>query len=200
VGAKRTGTLRRTYTTEQVDEYLLIVARKGGNCDRAAREIKERHGLDMDPSTLWRWKNENHADRYLELAQGLSRREAEAGIEQAYRESIIEFQEIGQNLRGRLVDNISKVEAKDLPKALRDITLAGAVATDKYLLVGDRPTQIVETRNPDWYEAKLREIAEDLQIVDAEVVEESGNGEAPQGPVGQSYLTSGQQPNARPLS
>lgn len=165
-------------TAEQVDEALALLVRLGGNCKRTSDELRER-GIEVSRDALGRWKASIHQERYLELADQFAKQSKDRAIVQGFREMLQEGQDISAELRQRLQDGIDSIDAKDIPKALQQLHVAMGIATEKTLLLEGRPTEIRETRNPDWYEARLRELAEELQnTVDGSCEEDNSAGQS----------------------
>lgn len=161
----------RNLTDQQIDECLVLLARRGGNCARTAIELKERWGQGPDKDTLRGWKNSRYFDRYHQLAGELSAEAKDKAITQGFREAVQEAQDIASELRERLADRIDEIEPKDIAKNLQQLGVYQGIATEKALLLEGRPTVISESRSPDWYEGKLAELLSGEGVVDAEVVD-----------------------------
>ena len=167
-----------TLTEEQVDEALALLARFGGNTRRTAAELEKR-GTPVAQQTLSDWKRTTYFDRYHEIAAAFARESKDRAIVQGFREMLQEGQDISAELRQRLQDGIDSIEAKDIPKALQQLHVAMGIATEKTLLLEGRPTEIRETRNPDWFEERLKELAREAEItVDGTYVEENPEAES----------------------
>lgn len=147
-------------TPEQYDQALALLVRRGGNVRGTVAELQEQ-GFDITRDTLREWKK---SERYIEMATQYAQESKDRAISQAFRDQLHESHSLMSDLRERLADNLEEIEPKEIPGALQKLSVGAGIATEKMLLLEGRPTEIRETRNPDWYEQKLKELAEDLTV------------------------------------
>jgi hypothetical protein len=169
--------VQRSYTLEQIEAGLTELAIWHGNVRQAERTLAER-GLEIPKSTLQDWKT-IHADRLAELQEQIVP-QVRAKLAEVH--EVISMRAGELTLKGldRFGDELSKLEARDLAAAIRNISTTGAIAVDKASLLRGMPTEIrqtdsaeeilkrLEQKHPGMFVSKQA----DADIPEAEVVEE----------------------------
>jgi hypothetical protein len=135
--------LQRSYSEEDVERGLITLAECGGNAAHAHRKLKNQ-GHTIPQRTLHNWKNGKYAARYIEIREERLP-EILGNLSDDYQrvaaESLLAAAESVEEFRKKKGD----LTAKELSTAARDLTVAGATATDKLLIINNRPTQITKT-------------------------------------------------------
>jgi len=121
------------------------VALCGGNARRASRELEEK-GLKIPRTTLQKWSQSQHVERYTEL-----RREVMPRIhDRMARESedlAIEYGEAERKTLERYLQVVPELKPAEAAGAARNMATSRGIATDKALLLRGRPSEITEHRN-----------------------------------------------------
>ena len=116
----------------------------GGNARRASRELEEK-GLKIPRTTLQKWSQSQHVERYAEL-----RREVMPRIhDRMARESedlAIEYGEAERKTLERYLQVVPELKPAEAAGAARNMATSRGIATDKALLLHGRPNQISEHR------------------------------------------------------
>jgi hypothetical protein len=163
------------FNDEEIDTALLTLALCSGTSRRASAELGAV-GIDVDQSTLHRWRTALHTRRYERLYKEQLPR---IGERVALRcEELAESQ---ADLAARLVraidEKLPDIPARDLPGALRNVETAKAINVDKSALLRGKPTQIVERRDAGELIRRLNA----LGVIDS-TAEEEDSPSLPPGP------------------
>lgn len=138
---------RGTYAPEEIERGLMEVALCGGNARRASRELEEK-GLKIPRTTLQKWSQSQHVERYAEL-----RREVMPRIhDRMARESedlAIEYGEAERKTLERYLQVVPVLKPAEAAGAARNMATSRGIATDKALTLRGQPTQITEHRSVD---------------------------------------------------
>lgn len=161
------------YDHVQVDTCLLLLVRLGSPT-RVSELVKEQFEWDIPRGTITDWHRRAYPNRYASLFVEFQH-EADAQMIQNASEAILALDETAEKLRDKLDENVDKLEPKDLGNALRNVSLAAAVKTDKLQVLQGKPDHIVERRGSDEILRNLAgrgfvKVAPEL--VEGEVVEE----------------------------
>lgn len=139
--AKRT---RRTYTPTEVKAALTTLAFFGGNAARASQQT------GIPEMTLRDWRNTEHRDQYLEIAEAERPRLEQIATTQAL-ELMMRSAEAEHDLLSSLATVASDPEqsktASELAGALQKVTTSKGINTDKFFTHTGRPSQYVEHRD-----------------------------------------------------
>lgn len=122
---------------ETVLTALQLVAAEGGSTYRAARRLKEQ-GVDVPRSTIRRWRDHSHAEKYLDIRdehQGKLQRIMAARHE----DLVTKGADVTEKLWARLGKEAGEIPARDLPGAVRNAATALGISTDKVLTTRERP-------------------------------------------------------------
>ena len=142
-------------TPERVDTALLTLAMLGGNARAAAEELQAA-GIEVKHATLNQWRTKLYPNRYRALAER-HRSEVEERIVDTTRNIVDKSGEAAllaiQIGIQRMTDDPGSL--RDPAGAARNYLTALGIATDKLLLLTDRPTQITEIRSADDVLAEL---------------------------------------------
>lgn len=144
------------------ERAFIGLALAGDNAQRAAEQ------LGMPASTLRDWRRE-HRPEYERVRKELAPKLEATVVAEMYAFVI----EAGRVKRLALEATAQAIEdgeirGKDLPSALKSISIAEAVAVDKILVLSGRPTSVVEHRSA---QEIVAELARRGAIVDATAVE-----------------------------
>ena len=133
-----TGNKQRDYDLEEIERGLRAVAVAGGNTRLASRRLKEMHGLDIPASTLRRWVESVHADRYAEV------RVEEA--ERVQRLAASEFEDLGRRAMrithkglDRLENEMDDLPLRDVPAAVRNVATVAGISQSNVQMTRERP-------------------------------------------------------------
>lgn len=134
------------YTVQQIDSTLLLLAKLGSAVSTS--EHVQQLGWDITPDTIRSWKTKQYPRRYA--AQVATHRpELEAHMVQNASDAIAVQAGLAAKLADRLDANSDKIDARDLPAALKNTVTSWAITMDKYALATGRPTSRVETTSAD---------------------------------------------------
>jgi hypothetical protein len=138
------------FTTEEVERSLTALALCSGNAARARDMLQHDETLTRVPSerVLQLWRNGKHAERFQELLKQRAP-EIEAATVQDYLAIAKRTNEIHLEGLEQVAAGMPDLDAKDAAQALRNISVAGGVAADKYLVYNDRPNVITSHASPD---------------------------------------------------
>lgn len=175
-------------TPTEIDHALTVLAYYGGNASRAATE------LGMSDRTLRLWRSDTHRDRYLEIAEREAPRLEALAAHQA-REIILRASDAEHSLIDRLNDRLannetSSKELSELAGTLQRVTTSKGINGTKLLELTNRPTSIVEHRDPT---TTAQSLARKLGIVNATAEDITPNPAPAPGPL----LPSSAKANAR---
>jgi hypothetical protein len=137
--------LRRTYTPDEVDTGLTVLALCGGDSSEAERRLQAA-GQPIPSSTLRDWRTHTHADRYVaichERAPEIEKRVLQRSQEIQQRALATSLKAV--NEAERQLDN---GEAKDPAGTAKNLALTYGIITDKSLLLQGRPNVMVGTQD-----------------------------------------------------
>jgi hypothetical protein len=156
-----------------VERGLMAMGACNGNSRKAAA-LLAADGIKLHHTVLWSWARKIHIERYAEIrAQVLPQIRAQAADEH------MDLAERMMEVNGLMVDRLKaeheRVPTKELPGGIRNLSVAGAVETEKAQLLNDQPTQRVATNMP----GLLKELKDmGIEFVDGEVVGEEDVTEA----------------------
>jgi transposase-like protein len=145
----------RRYTPEDKRRGLiaLLVA---GNGNAAS----EQTGIPRQ--TLENWRN-TETELYAKLSQEHGQL-IDHAITAQVREAVVTYGQIERQLQERALDNITRIDARDLPAALKNISAAKAQSTDKLLLLTGRATDRIEHVDARDLLADIRKIVQPYAI------------------------------------
>lgn len=139
----------RRYTPEEIDRALLAYMVTGENAPRTL-ELLAASGVDDLPSTstLHKWANTLHADRYAQLQTEQAPKVAERIASQA--EALaLRFADLERKLADRLEQDLEDGKVKDVSGALRNVSTSKALQIDKLSSpLRGRPTVITGHLDP----------------------------------------------------
>lgn len=122
---------------QEIELGLTVLALSAGNCGRAARRLKQEHGVAIHRVTLSRWRDA-YASRYeevrLERAPQIQERIAAATEEVALRGA-----ELTMATLHEYEQHIGELTPRELSSAARDMSVITGVAVDKTLHSRERP-------------------------------------------------------------
>jgi hypothetical protein len=164
------------YSLEEVEAGLLELACSRGNSRRASAALAER-GIKIPWRTLYDWKRK-HVDRLDELEEQILpeirkrlARDQEAIASQAARATLKLIQRVEQKA--------DKIEARDLPGAVRNMEVTSATAIDKHSVLHGLPSEIRQTDSAEDILKRMQQKHPGMfidstaeEIPEAEVVEE----------------------------
>lgn len=131
-----------TYTDQERDQAMLVLALNGGNSVRA-REALTDSGIEVTDRTLRRWRA---SDRYAVI-----QREHAPRLEREVVGTALEVIQRGWHVAQKGLDKAEEQldadEAKDPAAVARNVATVVGIATDKYLILTGRPAQITESRD-----------------------------------------------------
>lgn len=144
-------TVQRRYTPEDKRAGLITLLATG-----SATVASEQTGIPK--STLESWR-ENDVELWSKLSH-----EHGAQVDQAIaaqmRETVVTLGNIERKLTNRLWENADKLDVRDIPNALKNVTASKAQNTDKLLLLTGRATDRVEHVDARDLITEIRKIAE----------------------------------------
>jgi hypothetical protein len=168
---------QRDYDLEEIERGLRAVALAGGNTRLASRRLRDLHGLAVPPSTLRRWIEATHSERYEVI------RVEEA--ERVQRLAASEFEDLGRRSMvivhkglDRLEREMDQLPLRDVAGAVRNVGVVAGLSQSQVQVTRERPlvTKREHVRDLDEIFRALRAIDPRLVIddepPDAEVVEE----------------------------
>lgn len=144
---------QRSYNEREIELALSTVAFLNGNTRQAHKELKQA-GLSINPATLWRWSRKKYVEKYEEIRREVTPRAREWAAER-HMALADEHMEINRSLLERLRGTVEDIPARDLPGAVRNVSTAAAIETDKAQLLAGQPTVRVE-RSVSEIVAKLK--------------------------------------------
>lgn len=161
---------RGRYTTAEIERGLTELAACNGN-SRAAEENLREAGMRIDHATLWQWQRKTYPDRYEEIrADQLPRIREQAADE--HMALAAQQMEVNGLVLKRLKDNVNELAPRDLPGAVRNLSVSAAVETEKAQLLNDQPTSRVASDLPGLLK-EIKSMGVDPEVVlEAEVVSE----------------------------
>lgn len=174
--SKRGRAVGDRYTDAEREHALVAVAWASGNSRRAAASLEEQ-GFPVPERTLRLWKRD-HAELYQRVEQDVLprvRAELASDFTDLARYELAVARKVLDRLHDE-ADDPEKLPTRDLPGALRNVKVSGAVGVDKAAMLRDEPTSTVrhisvaETlRSLKALGVVIEGAAED--VTDAEVVE-----------------------------
>jgi hypothetical protein len=175
---------QRDYDLGEVERGLRAVAVAGGNTRLASRRLRDLHGLEIPPSTLRRWIESVHADRYAEV------RVEEA--ERVQKLAASEFEDLGRRSMtivhkglDRLEKEMDELPLRDVSTAVRNVATVAGISQSNVQMTRERPVITRHQHNI----GEAAEIVKRLEVMkllepeplDAEVVENGVVKELPSG-------------------
>jgi hypothetical protein len=178
------GNKQRDYDLGEIERGLRAVAVAGGNTRLASRRLRDLHGLEIPASTLRRWIESVHADRYAEV------RVEEA--ERVQKLAASEFEDLGRRCiaithRGldRLEKEMDELPLRDVPTAVRSVATAAGISQSNVQVTRERPVITRTTATISEAPEIIRRLQEmkliEPEPVDAEVVENGNHKALPSG-------------------
>jgi hypothetical protein len=167
---------QRDYDLEEVERGLRAVAVAGGNTHLASRRLRDLHGLAVPPSTLRRWIEATHSERYEVI------RVEEA--ERVQRLAASEFEDLGRRSMvivhkglDRLENEMDELPLRDVAGAVRNIGVVAGLSQSQVQVTRERPLPApAPDRDLDEILRSLKAlgvlVSDDEPPADAEVVEE----------------------------
>jgi hypothetical protein len=132
--------LKPKKTEREIERGLLALAECNGNSRRAAALLKQ-DGIVLDHSTLAKWANNGHAQRYEEIrAEVLPKVRRKAADE--HRQLAEKANEVNALILDRLKAKVEDLPPKELSGAARNMSVSSAVHTEKSELLDGLPTEI----------------------------------------------------------
>lgn len=161
-----------------VERALQALAIAGGS-PKGASELLKEGGVSLTPTQLAQWKR-RHAQRYTQICQDLA--PEIQNMMAADAESLaLRYAEVETTMVDRLASSLDEdpdaIRTRDLPQALKALSTARAISTDKSQLLRGKPTQINVNASLDELLAKLSSLADEADpppIVDAQLVTPDG--------------------------
>ncbi len=152
------------YDPQTVETALHVLAANQGNSVKAS-ELLALQGTHIGSSTLTRWKNDNHAERYRKIqADRAPLLEAQAITTSL--ELVALYGTIEQRAAELLNEKLDDLPPKELANTVSKLAVAKGINTDKALLLQGRPTSVTEHRD-------TTEIMRALQQLNPSLVVES---------------------------
>jgi len=130
----------RSYTVEQVDRALLVLAMNGGNSLRAADELADQ-GIEIDDSTLRLWKSKHYPRRYLHIQEQYGRRLEDVLVAQQREIAIAASLKA---LEGIQQIDFNRIDHRDKARSVQALQTTAGIGTDKVLTLTGRPTAVVQ--------------------------------------------------------
>jgi hypothetical protein len=153
-----------TWTPEQVEIALTTLA-TAGTSTRASKQL-EQIDIHITPEQLRSMRNRQYPNRYAVIQAQLGpelRKRREAGtLAAATALEAVELAAIEQ-----MAESIQRLDPRDIPAAVKNITTAKAINIDKHLVQSGLPNQITEHRDAGSLLAQLRD------VIDTTAVEET---------------------------
>ena len=154
------------YSSSEVDRGLVALALCDGSSRRAEKLLADQ-GERISESTLRRWREDQYADRYLELrAKALPRLNALAADRHA--ELATRASELNLRMLDRLDDVYEQIEPRDLPGAARNVATVAGIHEDKRAL---RDGQAIGPHSPT---RSVADILHSLQATAPGLFDEKG--------------------------
>src|SRR5262245_10131471 len=160
------GTNLRSYSEEDVNLVLRVLAYNGGNLNLTVAELEDKYGKSITSQTVARWRSTLFAQRYTEIQYELQS-EINKKLAGVLAENGIKSAQAQAEMIDRLMNEVNSLEPKQLATAARELAQVQSIAVDKSSLLRGLPTQIHAERKPEDVVRALKE----LNIVEAEVVE-----------------------------
>lgn len=138
-------TAGNAYDAETVDLALLTCAMVGGNYRRASDLLAAR-GVDVPKTTIQKWSRIQYPNRYRDLADRHAAA-IEGRIVARVREIVTASWDVTADAIDLARERIESGDVKDPALAAKALASASAIATDRLLLLTDRPTTITQERS-----------------------------------------------------
>lgn len=138
----RLNAAQRTYSDAEVERGLFALALCSGNSRRAEALLTE-DGDGIPASTLAKWKQHRHADRYIRIQQQVYPQIAERMAEEMEDLFTTEL-ELERQLVERVKAELPNLKPGELSTALRNVGVTKALNVDKSAPIRGRPGQIVQ--------------------------------------------------------
>ena len=131
----------RSYTAEQVDRALLVLAINGGNSVKAEAALKAQ-GQEVPARTLIDWKTDLYPRRYLYIQQNHGRELEDVLVAQQRELALSASLKALEGIQGIDLD---RIDMRDKAKTVQALQTSAAIATDKVLTLTGRPTNVTVT-------------------------------------------------------
>ena len=145
---------RRSYNEDEIERGLTALALAGNNSTQAGEQC------GIPDRTLRDWRQQ-YPERYSEIRAGR--------VADIDRELMHEYKALARDAQiaaAKAValeqERLEAGEVRDAASSARNLTITSATATDKSLLLDDRPTQITEHRTSDQAIEELRRLGVDV--------------------------------------
>lgn len=174
-----TAGLDTTYSPEQIDACLMVIATQGGQIRRSVPLLRHRLGITVSEATLRTWKNETHSERYFELQEdygdSIARRAAARSME------IAELASDGvETFVQKAIDGAARIEpvtagdVRDLATSARNLSQVQVNSVEKARLLRDQPTEVHSLESLEELVGVLQAagVVKQPEPIDGELVEE----------------------------
>jgi transposase-like protein len=139
---------------EEIRRALIAVAYCNGDTRQAEKMLAE-DGIHWDHVTLWRWQTQQHSELYerlrAEVLPTITRIDDEKHRNLANR-----LMDAESEVLERVVEESKKIEARELPAALRNLGVTSAIHQDKAQLLEGLPTANVQHQDASSLLKKLK--------------------------------------------
>jgi hypothetical protein len=133
------------YTLKEIDTALTVVASLSGNYTRAAKVLREEHGMSVRHTTLSLWRRDTYADRYEDIREQLRPQ-----IEKQLVDSLLDIATLATDAEREAIAlaqrRLKTGEEDDPARAAANFARVVQSSTDKMLALQGRPSHISETR------------------------------------------------------
>jgi hypothetical protein len=160
------GAVRRTYTPEQVDTALTVLALCGGDSKEAERRL-EAAGDPIPSSTLRDWRTHTHADRYIVICQERAP-EIEKRTIQRSQEIELRALSVAEQALNAASDQLDAGEAKDPGATAKNVATAYGILTQNSLVRQGKPNTIISNQDA---RDLLDDIRRDLGAIPSTAIE-----------------------------
>jgi hypothetical protein len=137
-----------------------------GNGRQAEKSLRE-DGIEIDPSTLYRWKTDLHRDEYERLREEMLPRIRKQQAD-AHRTLEARQLEISLQAANEIAQRLPNMEDRDRINAMGKLDIGSGIHGEKAQLLDDQPTHIVQRSATEI----LRNLKHRGVILEGEVVEE----------------------------
>jgi hypothetical protein len=146
----------KRYTPDQKREGLIALLVMG-SAPAAAKET------GIPRQTLEHWRDTAEPELYASLSREYGTRIDEV-ITAQVRESVVRLGQAERQLTDKLLDNLDRVDPRDIPNALKNIVAAKSQNADKMLLLTGRATERVEHIDARDLIADIRKIVQPYSV------------------------------------
>lgn len=142
----------RSYTAEQVDRALLVLAISGGNSERAHDELKAQ-GDEIPTSTLKAWRTIQYPQRYNHIREQQGRR-LEDFLVQQQREIALKASEVTLEALEHTSADLKAGKVREPARTAQASATVAGISVTKVLELTGRPTVTVQHFNANQVLAK----------------------------------------------